>query len=624
MIKSLVAAVSAWSLCALPLGAQWITQQISLSPGWNAVHLEVSPQPGDCDTVLAGVPVESVWEWNQQASPVQFIQDPAKLVPRTPQWATWFPMESSSRFLSNLFDLAGGRTYLIKLGGTRSVVLDVKGIPVRPRARWAPDAFSLVGFHVSQSGSPTFASYFASSPAHAGQQVFQLDSSGRWVLAAATTVIQRGKAYWVKTVGGSDYVGPVDVELDHMIGMDFGADLDEMDVVIRNRGTSSSRTVNLAIAASEARPVDADALPAVAGPVSLFYRDTADVSVEAPLGTWKPLGSALTVALPPGGHRTIRLSARRANMPGSGPVGDAVYQGLLRVSEGGGTTQEIPVRVGSIRQGAGAVPRSGLWVGTATLNQVSWAVANRKLVAAAAGDDRFQQYKDPAGIDYGKDGTFKEVSSPAGLAPDATLPAGSEFVFRVIMHVDRAGNARLLQRVIQVWENGVVPPSGGGGAPLVPGRFRLFSDEAAAGGFAGSTVRSGVQIPRRLSTVAYPLRAPLPLSGAFGTDTMTGTLVLGQDDALNPFVHQYHPQHDNRNARFEESKLPPGVESFQIRRAVRFEFSADRPGGGVTPGWGESELGGTYKESISGLHRKTLHVAGKFVVRRISGVSELD
>ena len=604
--------------------AQWMSQQVSLSPGWNAVYLEVSPEPVDCDRVFARVPVESVWAWNRQASPVQFIEDPAKLVPRNPQWATWFPAESSSRFLSNLFDLSGGRAYLIKLGGTKSVVVDVKGIPVRPSARWAPDAFSLVGFHVSESGSPTFASYFAASAAHTGQQIFQLNSNGKWELAAPTTVIQRGRAYWVKTAGGSDYVGPVDVELENTMGFDFGADLEEMELVIRNRSTSGSRTVNLVLGASEARPAGADAFPVVAGSVSLYYRDTANVTVDAPLGTWKPFGGGLTVSLAAGAHRAIRLSARRADMPGSGLGGGSVYQGILRISEGGGISQDLPVRVGSSRLAAGAVPRSGLWVGTASLNEVSWAVANRKLVAAAAGDDRFQQYKDPAGIDYEKEGTFQEVKPPAGLAPDATLPTGSEFVFRVIMHVDGTGNARLLQRVIQVWENGVAPQEGNTGTPLVPGRFRLFSDEAAASGFAGSTVRSGVQVPRRLSTVAYPLRAPLPLSGSFGSGAVVGTLVLGQDDPINPFVHRYHPQHDNLNARFEEAKLPPGVESFQVSRALRFEFSANRPGGGLNPGWGDSELGGTYKESISGLHRNTLHVAGSFLLRRVSSVVEID
>ena len=37
---------------------QWATQQITLNPGWNAVYLEVQPEPDDCDAVFAAVPVE--------------------------------------------------------------------------------------------------------------------------------------------------------------------------------------------------------------------------------------------------------------------------------------------------------------------------------------------------------------------------------------------------------------------------------------------------------------------------------------------------------------------------------------------------------------------------------------
>ncbi|HSH15605.1 MAG TPA: hypothetical protein VLD18_06210, partial [Verrucomicrobiae bacterium] len=61
-------------LLALPdsLRAQWHQQSIQLRPGWNAVFLEVRPEPEDCDTLLAGLPVESVWDWNRSADSVQF------------------------------------------------------------------------------------------------------------------------------------------------------------------------------------------------------------------------------------------------------------------------------------------------------------------------------------------------------------------------------------------------------------------------------------------------------------------------------------------------------------------------------------------------------------------------
>src|SRR5437762_5568389 len=37
--------------------AQWVTQTITLNPGWNAVYLEVQPANSDCDAVFAGMPV---------------------------------------------------------------------------------------------------------------------------------------------------------------------------------------------------------------------------------------------------------------------------------------------------------------------------------------------------------------------------------------------------------------------------------------------------------------------------------------------------------------------------------------------------------------------------------------
>ena len=46
--------------------AQWRTQTIQLQPGWNAVHLEVQPEPRILDEVFAGLPVESVWKWDRR------------------------------------------------------------------------------------------------------------------------------------------------------------------------------------------------------------------------------------------------------------------------------------------------------------------------------------------------------------------------------------------------------------------------------------------------------------------------------------------------------------------------------------------------------------------------------
>jgi len=51
----------AWvTLGAAPVPGQWITQTIDLNPGWNAINLEVQPEPRDCDAVFGGLQIESV------------------------------------------------------------------------------------------------------------------------------------------------------------------------------------------------------------------------------------------------------------------------------------------------------------------------------------------------------------------------------------------------------------------------------------------------------------------------------------------------------------------------------------------------------------------------------------
>ena len=84
----------------------------------------------------------------------------------------------------------------------------------------------------------------------------------------------------------------------------------------------------------------------------------------------------------------------------------------------------------------------------------------------------------------------------------------------------------------------------------------------------------------------------------------------------------YHPDHDNLNAKGEA--LTAGQESFTINRNCQFTFTADPPDGNYVAGWGTTVLGGTYLESISGLHKQVLQVGGTFRMRRISEIASID
>jgi hypothetical protein len=94
-------------------------------------------------------------------------------------------------------------------------------------------------------------------------------------------------------------------------------------------------------------------------------------------------------------------------------------------------------------------------------------------------------------------------------------------------------------------------------------------------------------------------------------------------DPLNPFVHRYHPDHDNLDERFERT-LPEGLESFSINRQVELQFSSTDLDNLALAGWGDNQLGGIYRETITGAHKTPLYVSGTFRLYQASRVSVLN
>ena len=129
---------------------------------------------------------------------------------------------------------------------------------------------------------------------------------------------------------------------------------------------------------------------------------------------------------------------------------------------------------------------------------------------------------------------------------------------------------------------------------------------------------------QRFSSAHMPLDTVITAgSGSIGVgETLTRTIRIAYNDPTNPFVHAYHPDHDNKNAR--GAPLPAGVESPDITRECTFVFTASPPAGSSTTiGWGSSILGGTYTETITGLHKEPLVLSGIFELRRASEIGTL-
>jgi len=583
---------------------QWVTQTITLNAGWNSVFLEVQPANDDCDALFAGIPVESVWGWNRHYTSVQFIQDASKLVPGEPDWLTYLPANDPARATRNLFALQGARPYLIKLkSGSPVTTWTVIGQPISRKIDWLPDSFNFVGFALASGNSPTFQDFFSGSSSHTGQPVYQLNASGQWsvVSAPATTTLQAGGAFWIYCKGASTFSGPMQLTLERRDGLLYGHTLTEQTVRIKNN-SSSPRSFTVQELASQAPP--AANFPVLAGAVPLSYYQ---LNASNQQFGWFPLPAQLQkLNAQPGEEWVLRLQVNRPQMASFVPPPNnngVLYQSVLQISDNTGVRSLLSVSSEGLtsynttasgshvaKGGPSADPRAGLWVGSATIDRVS----------------------QPASI-----------SSPTN-----PVPVGTPFTFRLLVHVDDAGNARLLQKVLEMFKNGTLKPDPSNPSNNIvdqPGHYVLVTDDALIPQFTGATLRDGTAVARRLSSAAFSFPTPVPLtsSGTFGSGSFSCQIVLDYDDPINPFKHLYHPDHDNLDDQFQ-NKLPEGVESFTVTRQVEMDFTAQDPDNLTVAGWGDNQLGGIYKEVISGLHNQPIYVLGSFRLSRATTIGVLN
>ena len=274
------------------------------------------------------------------------------------------------------------------------------------------------------------------------------------------------------------------------------------------------------------------------------------------------------------------------------PASPQIYQSILEITEAGNSARAaIPVRAEGL-QGAGpGAPhaRAGLWVGNVEITH---------------------------------------VSQPASFDPTNPLPTAAPFQFRVLVHVDEHGEARLLQKVLQMWKAGAYSTNESGIREVArPGQFVLVTDDKLIPTFGGSALRDGEPVARRFSSAAFAFKEPIGMTrqGEFGAEgsEFLCSVVLDYDDALNPFKHRYHPDHDNLDARFTE-KEPEGRESFTVTRQVKIQFTSTDPDNVTLAGWGDTQLGGIYSETIAGLHETPLHLRGTVRLHQASRVPILN
>jgi hypothetical protein len=585
-----------WALSMLASFLGWLapgslatphhTQVISLQPGWNAVHLEVTPTNTAIEQVFAGLPVESVWTYAARLTSVQFISDPFEPVWNRSSWRVWVPTNRTDSYNNDLFAVRGNRPYLIHCTNTAPVLWNLTGTVEYRALTWVPDAFNLQGFPIDPAQRPTFANFFRKAGAHfdsaSGQMrgAYRLNSSGQWVPVTPGEFMDRGIAYWVFSKGASDFTAPLALtSVPGGGGLNFAAGLSELPLGFKNNDFAT-RTISVA-----------DAI----APSALSYYGAVTNS-----DPWFALPAPYNVTLATNRAQTLRLALRRQDFL-------STYQSLLTIRDGAGTLYRLPLEATNQSPAGITAPpvapvdqarlHAGLWVGSVSLNAVS-EVNSGNLVT----------------------NPLTHAVTRVGVSTNPT-PTRSEATLRLLLHVDTNGTTRLLKEVIQMWQDGITGLDSNGLDVVVErGRFVLLTDDRLIPQFRGAALRDGVPVGRRLSTVGYDFEAgpgatTLPMAGHFAiSNKLSATLTLSATAPTNPFRHQYHPDHDNLDATFRNFK----AEAYAVARHIELRFAASDPTGRSAPSFGHDTMAGTYREHVSGLHKDDIHVAGTFRLQRVA------
>lgn len=559
-------------------------QQIELQPGWNAVYVEVEPLDNHMATVFADVPVASVWRWMPTEAGARFIEDPAEGLENIEGWFAWFPEPRPEAFLSNLFRVNANTAYLVHVEGNASHSITLEGRPLLVPQRWETDRFTLTGLPVAPDNAPTFAEYFAPSPAHRDQPVYRLQAAGRWEsVDPATTTIRAGEAYWIFTQGNSRYQGRLQPVLEQGETIEFAAALDRINLVLRNRSELDG--------SFRVRRVGGNGMP-----LSFLNEDP-----ETGESGWPFLPDQLVLDAPAGDNVFLALGAVRRNFTASR------MEEVLEITDEFGERVLVHVGANTLQPFVAPTPAQSV-------------TASGARAKVAAEDDVPGRL---AGLWLGQ--VQIDAVSQSQLAGVIPEPVDRPFAQRFLIHVDSTGQARLLKDVIQMWEEGTEIPSDEDPELTeveTPGRYVLITDPALLGLFSGAVNRDGVQVGQRFSTVAYDFEGDAQLfDGSFGPgEQISTTLVIGSELPTNPFLHRFHPDHDNRDPQFLNFKR----EAYQVVREMRLIIEEQDPRGATPPGWGETIVGGFFEESITGLHKNTIFTSGEFRLRRISSVPVLN
>ncbi len=599
-------------------------QVIQFQPGWNSIYVQIQidePQieevftPANCG--VPKVPLLSVWTYDKRFGSVGTIPDPAQGLFTTTGWFGFFPSDRPDSMLSNLFALSPNRAYLVKMGGTQPITCLIPGTPLLLPFRWIPDSFNLVGLRVDPANPPTFQSYFAPSDAHSGQPVFRLDPGGTWqpVLPLIETA-RAGEAYWVFTRGPSTYQGPLEVELEAGDRLDYGGSLSQDFMTFRNRLDVDTTVTLRRLAAPAPVPLryrgfnestDQTSWPMLPSGFTIPVQAKSDTLLDvAPdraliagrseqvLEATNEFGARvlLLVAANPTRSTTVttttskfgQWSKSRSTAKAAAPSGEfaGMWVGRARVSRVSEILCVLKNRDCTCRD-PGSCSVDGQpcvdALDCASVSDICAAGACTASGAACSVDadcpgtsqicetdlvDPGDAFECDPDCDGGQVCTCNARECESPTAEELPQPTGDEFPVRLLVHVDRLGQARLLKEVIQLFKEPVMgpdPSTPGFQTTIDPGSYVLITDDDLIPEFSGVAMRDGKPVGMRISTAAYDFdettpgwdaeTRALPMFGPFSTiGGVSVEIAMGKNFPTHPFRHKFHPDHNNLDNQF--------------------------------------------------------------------------
>jgi hypothetical protein len=571
-----------------PAEAQWQTQSLLVRTGWTAVYLNVDLSYTNLDGLIGSDtnnPIYEVWQWLPTASTIQFVTSPQTPVTGSSQWSSWIRNGGVGTSLVSMIPNAG---YLIHSLAATNYTWSVKGKPATPNFIWTTPGINLVGFSTVPVSPPPFDNFLSLVPQlQALAQIYQYVGGNlgaqnpAQVFAPHTVPVTRGTAFWISSPGYyNNYFGPFQVALPGT-GVVFGDSTSQNSFHLRNT-TPSTVTVQLRLLPSESPPAGQ---PLIADVPPLVVRGALNSSNLTYSASNLTTSSVLSWTLAPQGQNgsdiVINLGLNRANLNGSPGT---FYAGILKFTDSANFTEvDIPVS-------ARTASYSGLWVGSASVLQV----ANYLKIYQR------DQNNNPV---LGTNGAYVVTGVNTNLGP-----VSSAFPLQLILHNDGT-NVNLIQRVFygsDPYSNSIVTTREGSLDPGQLGNARRIT---------------AVQLPFTATNRTWLCSGQLIPGG-----TVTATVDLPYDDqASNPFLHTYHPDHDNLDATFQ-NQLPVGSESYEITRQITLSVNSPGTDFASLTQFGQS-FQGAYTETITmtGLSaaKRTFNVAGTFALSRISPIAVL-